>query len=389
VADVDYYQVLGVPRNASKEEIKAAFRKLALQYHPDRNKSPEAEEKFKQISEAYAVLSDDEKRRQYDMEGAEGIGRRYSEEDLFRGVDFGDVFGGMGFEDLFGQLFGFGGRQGPQRGKDLHVGVKLKFDEAVRGTVKQVKIRRVELCPTCGGSGAAPGSSTRVCPTCGGSGYVRKVSGFGLARFVQVTPCQTCGGRGYLIEKRCPTCAGTGRVRVERTISVEIPAGIEDGEVLRLPGQGDFPSGKGEPGDAYVHVSVESSPVFAREGRDLVTRVRVSMVKAALGGEVEVPTLDGPQKIELAPGTQPGSAVRIKGKGVRSNPPGDQIVYVDVEIPSRLSERQRQLLEEFEKESSKGVFSRIRGHRAPSAKQTGWKGRLSPSSLCPVSPRPL
>jgi len=366
VADVDYYEVLGVPRNATKEEIKAAFRKLALQYHPDRNKSPEAEEKFKLISEAYAVLSDDEKRKAYDAGGVEGVNQKYSQEDIFSGVDFGDIFRDLNMEDFFQTLFGFGGR-GASRGRDLHVSLSLRFEEAVRGAQKSIKVRRQELCPVCGGTGAAPGTSPRVCPVCGGTGYVRKVSGVGFARFVQVVPCEACGGRGYVVDKPCPACHGTGRVNKDRTITVDVPAGVEDGEVLRLSGQGDMPSGKGTPGDLYVHLSVSPHPSLSREGNDLVAKVKISMTRAALGGEVEVPTLDGKQTITIPPGTQPGSTFRIRGAGVRAGrSSGDEIVRVDVEIPKRLTEKQVELLHEFEREEEEkakkeGFFSKFKG----------------------------
>ncbi|MGC8601497.1 MAG: molecular chaperone DnaJ [Thermoprotei archaeon] len=360
MADVDYYEILGVPRNATKEEIKAAFRKLALQYHPDRNKSPDAEEKFKLISEAYAVLSDDEKRREYDAEGAEGFGRKHSQEDIFSGVDFGDIFRDLNMEDFFQTLFGYG-RSSAQRGKDIHVSLKLSFEEAVKGVQKNIKVRRVEVCPMCGGSGAAPGSGRKTCPTCGGTGYVRKVSGIGFARFVQVIPCNACGGRGYVVEKPCPTCGGTGYVHKERSIVVDVPAGVEDGEVLRLAEQGDAGRG-GRSGDIYVHLSVSPHPVFRREGNDIIVDVTIPMTRAALGGELEVPTIDGKQKVRIAPGTQPGSTVRIKGAGVKSGMRnGDEVVRINVQIPRKLTDRQRQLLEEFEREEGRdGFFSRFK-----------------------------
>ncbi|MGC8673744.1 MAG: molecular chaperone DnaJ [Thermoprotei archaeon] len=363
MANVDYYEILGVPRNATKEEIKAAFRKLALQYHPDRNKSPDAEEKFKLISEAYAVLSDDQKRREYDAEGVEGVNRKYSEEDIFSGADFGDIFRDLNMEDFFQNLFGFG-RRAENKGRDLHVSLSLKFDEAIRGVEKEIKVRRQEICPACGGTGAAPGTSPRTCPTCGGSGYTRKVSGMGFARFVQVIPCPTCGGRGYVVDKPCPTCRGSGRVTKERTIRVEIPAGVEDGEVLRLSGQGDASPRGDNPGDLYVHLSVSRHPLFTKEGNDIVTKVTVSMAKAALGGDIEVPTLEGKQVIRIPPGTQPGAVFRIRGEGVRgARSKGDEIVVVEIEIPKKLTDRQKQLLQEFEKEqASEGFFSKIRGH---------------------------
>jgi len=364
VADVDYYEVLGVPRNATKEEIKAAFRKLALQYHPDRNKSPEAEEKFKLISEAYAVLSDDEKRREYDAEGAEGFGRKHSEEDIFSGVDFGDIFRDLNMEDFFQTLFGYG-PSSAQRGSDIHVSLKLSFEEAVKGVQKTIRIKRIEVCPTCGGTGAAPGTARKTCPTCGGTGYVRKVSGIGFARFVQVVPCNTCGGKGYVIEKPCPTCGGTGYVRKERSIIVDVPAGVEDGEVLRLAGQGNA-GRSGRSGDVYVHLTVAPHPTFTRDGNDVVVDITIPMSKAALGGDIEVPTLEGKQVVHISPGTQPGSTIRIKGAGVRGRgASGDEVVRINVQIPKKLTERQRQLLEEFEKEEENrdGFFSRFRGRR--------------------------
>ncbi len=341
----DYYEVLGVSRDASQDEIKKAYRKLALKYHPDRNKAPDAEEKFKEISEAYGVLSDPEKRRQYDRFGHAGIDMRYSQEDIFRGVDFEDIFRDFGFGGL-GSIFDifFGGRQ-RQRGSDVLYELKISFEDMVRGVETEIDVPRTEKCEVCGGSG---GKKTRTCSSCGGSGRSSRVQNTPFGRFVTTTTCGACGGRGIVVEIPCPECRGVGQVRKTRRISVKIPPGIETGSRLRIPGGGEY--GPGGPGDLYVEVHVKPHRLFTRQGDDIVLEMPISFTRAALGGEVEVPTLDGKVKMKIPAGTQPGSVFRLKGKGVprfHGMGRGDQLVQVTVEVPRKLTEKQRELLLEF------------------------------------------
>jgi molecular chaperone DnaJ len=351
----DFYETLGVQRSASKDEIKAAYRKLALQFHPDRNKDAGAEERFKQISEAYAVLSDDDKRKQYDAYGKEGVRQRYgSEEDIFRGTDFSDVFRGTGFggfggfDDIFSQLFGGGGgRRAPQRGNDLSLRVQMRLEDVVRNNSREIEIPRAEACPVCAGSGAAPGSSPRTCPQCGGSGQVQRTQNAGFARFIRVENCSKCGGEGRIVDNPCKECRGRGVVRRSRKLMVEIPAGVEDGHTLRMRGEGEAGPRGSPPGDLYVVVNIPEHPVYKRRDSDLYIGARVSAVEAMLGTEVQVPTLYGDVKLEVPAGTQPGATFRIKGKGLPKMGrygTGDEFVVVDVFIPKGLNGKQKDLL---------------------------------------------
>ena len=264
----DYYEVLGVSRDASKDQIKDAYRTLALQFHPDRNKSPGAEEKFKEISEAYAVLSDDEKRSTYDQLGHKGFDQRYTSEDIYRGADFDSIFRDMGgFGDIFRILFGGGGRsdfeeQIDNRGQDLAYDLNVTLEEAARGVVKETQIPRTEKCDVCGGSGANPGTSARTCSTCNGAGRIRQMRKSGFATFVQVTPCPTCRGKGTIIDVPCRKCRGSGLIKQRRMISVNVPAGIDEGYQLRLRGEGDMVSNGGSAGDLYVIVHVLPNSLF-------------------------------------------------------------------------------------------------------------------------------
>ena len=358
----DYYEVLGVSRNASKDEIKDAYRKLAMEYHPDRNKSPGAEEKFKEISEAYAVLSDDEKRQQYDTLGHTGFDQRYSSEDIFRGADFDSIFRDMGFGDIFRTFFG-GGFGGERRnvGQDLAYDLDITMEEAARGTEKEIEIPRTEKCGVCGGSGAAPGSSVKVCPRCGGSGQVQTMRKSGFGMYVQVTTCPQCKGTGKLIEKPCSNCHGTGRVRVRRKITVKIPAGIADGNQLRLRGEGEMPSDDGEPGDLYVVIHIKSHPQFMREGNDLWHVAIITYPQAALGAEISVPTLEGPTTVKIHPGTQVGEVITLKGKGMprfKAYGRGDLQIRIGISVPEKLTSQERTLLEQLAKESGAEVKSR-------------------------------
>ena len=338
-------------RGSSKEEIKAAYRKLALQFHPDRNKDSGAEERFKQISEAYAVLSDDDKRRQYDVSGREGVYQKYgSEEDIFRGADFSDVFRGTGFggfDDIFSQLFGGGGRRAPQRGNDLSLRIQMSLEDVVKDSSREVEIPRSEACPVCAGSGAAPGTSARTCPQCGGSGQVQRMQNAGFARFIRVETCGKCGGRGSIIDSPCRECKGRGVVRRTRTLRIEIPAGVDDGHTLRLRGEGEAGPRGTPPGDLYVVINIPEHPVYRRRDADLYIETRVSAVEAMLGTEVRVPTLYGDVKLEVPSGTQPGATFRIRGKGLPKlgrNGSGDEYVVAEVFIPKGLNGKQKELL---------------------------------------------
>jgi molecular chaperone DnaJ len=360
----DYYEVLGVKRDASKDEIKDAYRKLALQYHPDRNKSPEAEEKFKEISEAYAVLSDDEKRQQYDMLGHAGFDQRYTQEDIFRGADFNSIFRdlGFGFGDIFRQFFGGGFGAGfserINRGRDLVYDLEITLEEAAKGTEKELEIPRTEKCDVCNGSGASPGTTPRTCPRCNGAGKIQHMRKSSFAMYVQVTPCPTCKGKGTLIDSPCRNCRGTGLVKKHRKISVKIPVGIDEGYQLRLRGEGEMASNGGVAGDLYVVVHVRPDKLFVRDGDDLMHVLMISYPQAALGAEVSVPTLDGPATVRIHPGTQTGEVIRLKGKGMprfRGYGRGDLLVRIGIAVPEKLTQRQRALLEELAKEFSEDV----------------------------------
>ncbi len=357
----DYYEVLSVPKSASKDDIKNAYRKLALQYHPDRNKSPDAEEKFKEISEAYAVLSDDEKRAQYDQFGHAGIDSRYSHDDIFRGVDFGEIFRDMGigfgfggFESIFDRFFGTGGRQRVSRGRDLRYDATITLKEAYSGIRREIEVPRTESCETCGGTGARPGTRPKRCPKCGGAGQVQHVQEAGFARFVRVEPCNTCGGRGTTVDDPCSTCKGTGHVRRTRKITIRIPSGIESGSHLRLRGEGEA-GDYGEPsGDLYVVVQVRPHERLIRDGDNLVYRAELGFPELALGAEVDVPTIEGTAKVKIPSGTQPGTILRLRGRGMPRGRggKGDELIQVLVRVPTRLTGRQKELLREFSGEGA-------------------------------------
>ena len=352
MAAKDYYEVLGVQRNATKDQIKDAYRKLALQFHPDRNKAPEAEERFKEISEAYAVLSDDEKRRQYDNFGREGVYQRYSQEDIFRGVDFGEFFRGMGFggfNDIFSQVFGGGGGR-PHRGEDLTYHMQLRLEDITQESSREIEVPRDEVCPTCDGSGAKPGTSPQRCGNCGGTGQVQRVQATGFARLVRITACSKCGGRGYIIDSPFRDCRGKGTLERKRTIRIMVPAGVDDGHTLRLRGEGNAGESGVPPGDLYVVVNVAPHRVFARQDSDIYLETKIGAVQAMLGTELMVPTLYGDVRLEVPHGTQPGHVFTVKGKGLPKYGgwgKGDQYVRVNVEIPRNLSSQQKELLKKF------------------------------------------
>ena len=368
----DYYEVLGVQKSASKDEIKDAYRKLALQYHPDRNKAPEAEEKFKEISEAYAVLSDDEKRQQYDMLGHAGFDQRYTQEDIFRGADFSSIFRdlGGGFGDIFRYFFGggFGGgfNERVNRGRDLAYELEITLEEAAKGVEKEIEVPRTEKCDVCHGSGASPGTSPQTCPRCNGAGKVQNMRKSSFAMYVQVTPCPTCRGKGSLIESPCKNCRGTGLVKKRRRISVKIPVGIDEGYQLRLRGEGETAPNGGEAGDLYVLVRIRPNELFVRDGDNLLHVLIIGYPQAALGAEVSVPTLEGPATVKIHPGTQAGEVIRLKGKGMprfRGYGKGDLLVRVGIAVPEKLTQRQRALLEELAKELNQDVPAKGRKFR--------------------------
>lgn len=365
----DYYEVLGISKTATKDEIKDVYRKLAMKYHPDRNKAPEAEEKFKGISEAYAVLSDDQKRKQYDTLGHSGFDQRYSSEDIFRGADFSSIFRDIGFNfgDLFGSIFGggFSGgvRERNNRGQDLAYELKITLKEAAEGTEKQIRIPRTEKCEVCDGSGAKPKTSIKTCPKCHGEGRVQQLRKSSFATFVQVVQCSTCRGKGKLIETSCTSCQGSGLTRKNRKINVKIPRGIDEGYQLRLKGEGEMTPNGSVPGDLYVVVRIIPHKSFMRDGDDLWHVLLISYPQAVLGAEVSVPTLEGTITIKISAGTQIGETIRVKGKGMprfRGYGHGDLLVRVGVSIPKRISKNEREILEQMANETGQEVKNKKR-----------------------------
>jgi molecular chaperone DnaJ len=345
----DYYEILGVPRTASTEDLKGAFRRLARQYHPDVNKAPDSEERFKEINEAYAVLSDDEKRAAYDRFGHAGVRNAGGAPDF--SVDFD-------FADIFGDLFGFGGfgrsssrsRNAPRRGADLQYRLDLTFEEAVFGIEKEIEVTRDETCSTCKGSGAKPGTSPTRCSNCNGAGEVRQVRQTILGSMVQVTTCPTCRGAGEIIAAPCPTCQGRGLERKSRRKVVNIPAGVDTGTQIRLAGEGQPGENGGPNGHLYIAVQVKPHKFFRRRDYDILLDLNVNIAQATLGADVDVPTVDGSIKLKIPAGTQPGKILNLKGKGVpklRSNGRGDQLVVINLEVPTHLSAEQRQLFEKL------------------------------------------
>ncbi|MBI3972338.1 MAG: molecular chaperone DnaJ [Chloroflexi bacterium] len=341
----DYYEVLGVSRAASDDEIKRAYRQLARKYHPDVNREPDAESRFKELSEAYEVLSDRQKRQLYDQFGHAGPQAGAGMGGFQGGFPFGDI------GDLFESFFGTGSvRRGPQRGADLRVRLKLKFEEAVFGTEKELEIPRWETCLICDGTGAEPGKPPVRCPNCGGTGEVRRVQQSIFGQFVNVMACERCHGEGQIVQFKCTECGGKGSVRRTRRITVTIPAGVSDGMEIRLGGQGEGGERGGPPGNLYVQLQVEPHPVLQRDGFDLVHELPLDVAQAALGVEVEVPTLDGPEVLTVPTGTQHGRVLRLKDKGVprlQRSGRGDLRVVVRIEVPKTLTTYQRELFEEL------------------------------------------
>ena len=372
----DYYEVMGVPKNASEDEIKKAYRKLAKQYHPDLNPGDKnAEAKFKEVNEAYEVLSDKEKRARYDQFGHSGV------DPNFGGGPAGDPFGGVDLGDLFGSFFGggFGGGFGsqrratpnaPRRGSNTDAVLTISFEEAAKGCKKEVSYRRVENCKSCGGTGAEKGTQASVCPNCGGTGQVRvsQRTPFGVVQTSR--GCDRCGGTGKVIEHPCKDCGGTGQVRKEHKIEITVPAGIDDEQVLQIGGQGNAGLNGGPAGDLHVYVNVRPHPIFERRGNDVWCEMPITFTQAALGAEVTVPTLDGRVSYHVHEGTQPGDVFKLRGRGIQNingRGRGDQYVQVTIEVPKNLSQKQKDLLQEFDRSAEdrnyqkrKGFFDKIK-----------------------------
>ena len=351
----DYYEVLGVGRDASDAELKRAYRKLAKKYHPDVNPGDKtAEVKFKEVNEAYEILGDAQKKSRYDQFGFAGV-----DPNSFggAGAGFGDFdFGGIGdiFETFFGGGAGFGrssrGRSGPQKGGDLRYSLEISFEEAAFGAHREISISRHESCESCEGSGAKAGTSATTCKHCNGSGQVQYKQSTPFGQFVNVKTCDVCRGEGKVIADPCPACNGKGKKRKNVKISLDIPAGIDDGQTISMRGEGD-PGSKGGPkGDLFVTIGVKPHPIFKRQGNDVVCEMPITFVQAALGAELEVPTLDGKVSYNMPEGTQTGSIFRLRGKGIpnlRGGGRGDQYVKVDIDVPKKLNEKQKELLREF------------------------------------------
>ncbi len=372
MAKRDYYETLGVPKNASEEEIKKAYRKLAMKYHPDRNQgdhAKDAEAKFKDAKEAYEMLSDAQKRAAYDQYGHAGV------DPNMRGGPGAEGFGG--FAEAFGDIFGdiFGGQRGGQRGgrqvyrgADLSYAMEITLEEAAHGKDAQIRIPTWDACGTCHGSGAKPGTHAKTCPTCNGAGAVQMRQGF----FSVQQTCPHCHGAGKIIPEPCTTCHGQGKVKKQKTLEVKIPAGIDDGMRIRSAGNGEPGTNGGPPGDLYIEIRLKKHDIFERDGDDLHCAVPISFTTAALGGEIDVPTLAGKAAIDIPEGTQAGKQFRLRGKGikgVRSSYPGDLYCHISVETPVKLTEHQRKLLKELDESLKKGGARHLPG-------EEGWADKL-------------
>ncbi len=372
----DYYQTLGISRDASKDEIKRAYRRLARKYHPDVNKEPGAEEKFKEINRAYEVLSEPETRSRYDRFGEAGVGSAAGG----AGFDYSDI---GGFADIFETIFsGFGGmggatasssrrRGGPARGDDLRLDLKLEFREAVFGGEKQIRIPHLEICQVCNGTGAKPGTGVKTCGTCGGSGQVRRSTRTPFGSFAQVSVCPACNGTGEVIEQKCEACGGVGRKQETKKLKITIPPGVDNGTRLRVSGEGDAGSRGGNPGDLYVYLFVESDNEFTRDGINIKSEITISYLQAILGCSLEIKTVDGTEELHIPPGTQPGKVLTLENKGVPKlgNPVsrGNHLITIRVSIPTKFNAEERELLERLAK---------IRGINVSKGGKEGFLGGL-------------
>ena len=359
----DYYEVLGVDKTADEKEIKKAYRKLAMKYHPDVSEEEGSEEKFKEISEAYAVLSDEEKRQRYDQFGHAGM-EGFTAEDFYQNVNFDDIFQGFDIGNIF-DLFGFGGgsrsrgRSGPQRGSDIYTDVQITLEEAYNGCEKEIKVTRSELCPTCDGSKSKPGHDPQTCPTCNGTGQIKEVSNTFLGQMVNVRPCRQCGGTGKIITDPCDECHGKGSVRKTKTIKLEIPEGVNEGNHLRVSGEGNCGETSGLEGDLIVSVHIKRNKLFEREGDHLYYEQQISFPQAALGDIISIPTIEGKEvEFKVNPGTQSGTVFKLKGQGmnsVRHSARGNLYVTVTVVVPKKLNSKQKELLNEFAEVSGEEI----------------------------------
>lgn len=361
MAKKDYYEVLGVSKTASQDELKKAYRKLALKYHPDRNKgNAEAEQKFKEISEAYGVLSDESKRAQYDQLGPDAFEQAQAGGGA-GGNPFGGGFGGFsgsGMEDIFDMFFGGqggrggrGGNAGPQRGADLRFDLEITFEEAAFGVEKEISLYRDEACEHCHGTGAEPGSKVETCPDCHGTGYIRFTQNTMFGQMVNERPCSKCHGEGKIVSSPCQECRGKGTQKKNKRLKVKIPAGVDNGSRLRVSGEGEAGAKGGPNGDLYVYLYVKQHKFFDRDGTTVLCEVPINIVQATLGADIKVPTLDGQVTMKVPEGTQPGRVMRLKGKGIpslRGGTRGDQLVKIKVVVPTKLSDKQKEALRAFE-----------------------------------------
>ncbi len=355
----DYYEILGISKNAAKEEIKKAYKKLAMKYHPDVSKEKNAAEKFKEISEAYAVLSDDEKRQQYDTFGSDAFSRTYSQEDIFRGFDFEDIFGDLfGGNDIFNMFFGGRGGHRTRRrtGANVRYDLEISFEEAAFGADKTIEVEKNEKCEACDGTGAKDGETT-TCPDCHGSGVFRRTQRTPFGIFSQSTTCRSCGGEGEVVKEACPKCYGQGFIVKKKKITIKIPGGIDTGHTLRLSGEGE-PARGGPNGDMFVMIHVKPHKLFQRDEDDIYFEFPISFSQAVLGDEIEIPTLKGKAKLKIPPGTQSETVFRLKGEGIKNihdHGKGDQYVKVKLRTPTSLSKKEKELFEELSKSDKKDL----------------------------------
>ncbi|MDR2545234.1 MAG: molecular chaperone DnaJ [Methanobrevibacter sp.] len=376
----DYYDILSVDKSADEKEIKKAYRKLAMKYHPDKaeeNEKEEFTEKFKEISEAYAVLSDEEKKQRYDQFGHSGMDG-FSQEDIFRNINFEDIFQGFGggqgfggFGDIFSEIFGGGSRRtGPQRGSDLYSEINITLGEASTGAEKEIGVRHDEVCSVCNGSGAEPGSGVETCEVCGGSGQERQIRNGLFGQQIVMSQCRACHGTGKIIKNPCHACHGKGTVNEVETVLVKIPAGVEDGNRIRIPNAGNAGEFNGGYGDLYVSINIKSHKDFKRRGSDLYTNYHISFVQACLGDKVDVKTIYGVVELNIPPGTQSESKFKLRGQGMPilyRNSKGNLFVTVKVVVPQKLNDKQKSLLQEFSNVSGdeiktikKGFFDKVK-----------------------------